>query len=285
MTRKNDAKLTIAYQGVSGANSHLACQATYPEMTPLSCATFEDLFAAVKSGQAIYGMVPIENSVMGRVADIHNLLPESGLSIINEHFQPVRHNLLAIHGTTLEDIVRVESQIPALSQCRNFIRANNFETFPAADTAGAARDVARKGDPTVGAIASELAAKIYKLKILATNIEDAEHNTTRFVIMCLEKDVPILSQENNITSFIFRVRNVPSALYKALGGFATNNVNITKLESYFVGGNFIAAQFYVDVEGHQDDDPVKLAIQELKFYSKEIKVLGSYPAHPFRKTK
>ncbi|MBP02058.1 MAG: prephenate dehydratase [Rhodospirillaceae bacterium] len=285
MKQTTDPRLTIAYQGVSGANSHLACQATYPDMTPLSCANFEDLFAAVKTKKAIYAMIPIENSVMGRVADIHNLLPGSGLSIISEHFQPVRHNLLAIPGATLETIKRVESQMPALSQCRKFIRDNRFETFAVADTAGAARDVAKKGDPTVAAIASSLAASIYKLQTISSNIEDAEHNTTRFLIMCLEENVPQINHKKNITSFVFHVKNVPSALYKALGGFATNNVNITKLESYFIDGDFIAAQFYVDVEGHQEEASVKLAIDELKFYSKEIKILGSYPAHPFRTQK
>jgi prephenate dehydratase len=273
---------TIAFQGVLGANSHMACQSVYPDMTPLSCAAFEDAFAAVSDGQARYAMIPVENSVMGRVADIHHILPESGLNIVAEHFQRVNHFLLAIKGATLDGLKTVESQLPALSQCRTFIREHSLQQVTAGDTAGAAKDVAQRGDPTVAAIASSLAAEIYGLETLASNIEDADHNTTRFIIMAREPSVPPQNSGTVVTSFVFRVRNVPAALYKALGGFATNGVNMTKLESYLVDGHFTAAQFYADVEGHPEDRAVKLALEELAFYSKEVKVLGTYPAHPYR---
>jgi len=273
---------TIAFQGVLGANSHMACQAVYPDMTPLSCNGFEDAFAAVTEGTARYAMIPVENSVMGRVADIHHILPESGLHIIGEHFQRVNHHLLAVKGATLEKLTHVESQLPALSQCRNFIREHGLNQVTAADTAGAAKDVAERGDTTVAAIASPLAAEIYGLETLASNIEDAEHNTTRFIIMARDTQTPALDSGTVVTSFVFRVRNVPAALYKALGGFATNGVNMTKLESYLVDGHFTAAQFYADVEGHPGDRAVKLALEELAFYSREVTVLGTYPAHPYR---
>ncbi len=282
MTTPSDPDKTIAFQGLAGANSHLACSAVYPEMTPLPCASFEDAFAAVQDSRALYAMIPVENSVMGRVADIHHLLPDSGLYIIGEHFQRVNHCLLGVPGSKLEDLKRIESQLPALSQCRNFIRKHSLEQFTAADTAGAARDVAMRGDKSVAAIASSLAAEIYGLEILASGIEDAEHNTTRFVIMSQKLDVPPHDGSPVVTSFVFRVRNVPAALYKAMGGFATNNVNITKLESYLVDGHFTAAQFYADVEGHTADRSLSLAMDELAFYSKEVKVLGTYPAHPYR---
>lgn len=273
---------TIAFQGVLGANSHMACQSVFPDMTPLSCGGFEDAFGAVTDGRAVYAMIPVENSVMGRVADIHHILPDSGLHIVGEHFQRVNHHLLAVKGATLDGLTRVESQLPALSQCRNFIRERGLEQVTAADTAGAAKDVAKRGDPTVAAIASSLAAEIYELETLASNIEDAEHNTTRFIIMAREPHVPPQGSGTVVTSFVFRVRNVPAALYKALGGFATNGVNITKLESYLVDGHFTAAQFYADVEGHPSDRGVKLALEELSFYSREVNVLGTYPAHPYR---
>jgi len=282
MTTPTNPDKTIAFQGQLGANSHMACSAVYPDMTHLPCGGFEDAFAAVRDGEALYGMIPVENSVMGRVADIHHLLPESGLYIVGEHFQRVNHHLLGVPGSKLEDLKRVESQLPALSQCRDFIRTHKLDQLAAADTAGAARDVAERGDPTVAAIASSLAAEIYGLDILASGIEDADHNTTRFLIMARDSVVPPQGEGTIVTSFVFRVRNVPAALYKALGGFATNNVNITKLESYLVDGHFTAAQFYADVEGHPDDRSLKLAIEELAFYSKEVKVLGSYPAHPYR---
>jgi len=285
--KNNEANNTIAFQGLPGAYSHLACQSAFPSMQTKPCASFEDAFNAVKTGLAIYAMIPIENSAMGRVADIHRLLPESGLSIVGEHFQRVRHHLLGIPGTKLANIKTVTSQLPALSQCRKFITNNNFNQAYTADTAGAAQELEKIKDNSLGAIASSLAAEIYKLEILASNIEDDDNNTTRFIIMSSKQIIPPITKKNNeiVTSFIFRVRNVPAALYKALGCFATNGVNITKLESYLVDGNFTAAQFYADVEGHQKDESVKFAIKELKSYSKEVKILGTYPAHKYRNTR
>ncbi|TAK98010.1 MAG: prephenate dehydratase [Rhodospirillaceae bacterium] len=273
---------TIAFQGLPGAYSHLACRAVYPVMTALPCAQFEDAFAAVTEGRAKLGMIPVDNSVAGRVADIHHLLPDSGLWIIGEHFQRVNHHLLAIKGATMATVRRVETHIHALGQCRNFLRAHNFAPIVAADTAGAAKDIATRGDVSVAAIASELAAEIYGLQSLAANIEDADHNTTRFLIMAREAAVTDPNGGPYVTSFLFRVRNVPSALYKAMGGFATNGVNMTKLESYMVGGHFSATQFYAEVDGHPDQKALKLAFEELNFYSKEVRMLGTYPAHPFR---
>ena len=266
-----------------GAYSHIACRARFPKMTPLPCAQFDDAFAAVKKGKAQLAMIPVDNSVAGRVADIHHILPGSGLHIIGEHFERVNHHLLAVPGASLKTLKRVESHVHALGQCRKFIRKNKLTPIVAADTAGSAKDVAERGDKTVAAIASKLAAEIYGLKSLASNIEDADHNTTRFLIMAREpikrkpKDGPF------VTSFVFRVRSVPAALYKALGGFATNGVNMTKLESYMVGGHFSAAQFYADVDGHPDDPALAMALEDLRFYSKEVTILGTYPAHPFRK--
>jgi prephenate dehydratase len=278
----NSPSNIIAFQGVLGANSHLACRSAYPGMEHMACASFEDAFAVVRENRARLAMIPVENSVMGRIADIHHILPESGLHIIGEHFQRVKHQLLGVKGAIIEGLKRVKSQLPALSQCQKFIREHGLEQYIAADTAGAAKDVAKQGDVTVAAIASSLAAEIYNLEILASNIEDAEHNTTRFLIMAVDLELPNQGDETIVTSFVFRVRNVPAALYKVLGGFATNGVNMTKLESYMVGGHFTATQFYADVEGHPDDRPVQLALEELAFYSREVKILGSYPAHPYR---
>jgi prephenate dehydratase len=251
-------------------------------MDYMACRGFEDAFAAVTNNQAHLAMIPVENSVMGRIADIHHILPESGLHIVGEHFQRVNHHLLAVRGATIEGLKSVESQLPALSQCRNFIQEHGFEQISSGDTAGAAKDVAERGDPTMAAIASSLAATIYGLEILASNIEDAEHNTTRFIIMSQEALIPDFGGGTVVTSLVFRVRNVPAALYKAMGGFATNGVNMTKLESYMLGGHFTATQFYADVEGHPEDPAVKLALEELNFYSREVKILGTYPAHPYR---
>jgi prephenate dehydratase len=272
---------TIAFQGQPGAYSDLACRRVFPAMTTLPCAAFEDAFAAVREGSAALGMIPIENSVAGRVADIHHLMPESGLFIIGEHFERVNHHLLGLPGATLETIRTVRSHVHALSQCRNFIRAHGLAPVVAADTAGSAAEIKERGDKTIAAIASELAGQIYGLVSLAENIEDAEHNTTRFLIMSREAkwalpDVPA------VTTFVFNVRNVPAALYKALGGFATNGVNMTKLESYMVGGHFAATQFYADVEAHPENRPLKLALEELAFFSTEVKILGVYPAHELR---
>jgi len=276
-----DPAQTIAFQGAPGAYSDLACRRVFPAMTTLPCAAFEDAFAAVRDGATALAMMPIENSVAGRVADIHHLMPDSGLYIIGEHFERVEHHLLALPGATLDKIRTVRSHVHALSQCRDFLRAHGLTPVVRADTAGSAAEIKELGDPSIAAIASELAGQIYGLVSLAENIEDAEHNTTRFLVMSREpkrapRGVP------TVTTFVFNVRNVPAALYKALGGFATNGVNMTKLESYMVGGLFTATQFYADVEAHPDDRPLKLALEELAFFSTEVKILGVYPAHPAR---
>jgi prephenate dehydratase len=272
----------IAFQGEPGAYGHLACKVAFPDLEPLPCAAFEDAFAAVHDGAACLALIPIENSVAGRVADIHHLMPGSRLHIIGEHFHRVNHHLLAVKGATLAEVKVVKSHVHALGQCRNFIRGNELKPVVAADTAGAAAEIAAKGDKSIAAIASELAGEIYGLDSLAANIEDAEHNTTRFLVMAKEALDPDPRSAPCITTFVFRVRNVPAALYKALGGFATNGVNMTKLESYQVGGAFAATQFYVDVEGHPEDPSLRLALEELAFFSREVRIIGVYPAHPYR---
>jgi len=283
MAETPDPVHTIAFQGAPGAYSDLACRHVYPAMTTLPCAAFEDAFAAVREGRAALAMLPIENSVAGRVADIHHLMPDSGLFIIAEHFERVRHHLLALPGAMLDQIHTVRSHVHALSQCRNFIRAHGLQPVVRADTAGSAAEIKELGDPTIAAIASELAGEIYGLVSLRQGIEDAGHNTTRFLVMSREaKWAP--RGRPAVTTFVFNVKNVPAALYKALGGFATNGVNMTKLESYMVGGNFFATQFYADVEGHPDDRALVFALEELAFFSKELRILGVYPSHPFRDT-
>ncbi len=272
----------IAFQGAPGAYSDLACREACPDMEPVPIDNFEDTFAAVASGSAELAMIPVENSLAGRVADIHHLLPESGLFIVREHFQRVNHQLVAPKGATLEGLREVHSHVQALSQCRAFVRAHGLAASVHADTAGAARDVAQAGDPSRAAIASGLAAQIYGLDVLATDIEDATHNTTRFLLMAREAASEPVDQRRVMTTFVFRVRNVPAALYKALGGFATNGVNMVKLESYMVGGSFSATQFYSDIEGHPDQPPVQRALEELGFFTAYLKILGVYPAHPFR---
>jgi prephenate dehydratase len=273
----------IAFQGVPGAYSDLACRRAYPRLTTLPCGSFEEAFAAVREGRAGLGMIPVENSVAGRVADIHHLLPGSGLHIIAEHFQRVNHHLLAPRGASLAGIKTVRSHVHALSQCRNILRELKLKPVIHADTAGAAAEVAAAGDPTQAAIASALAAEIYGLDSLRADIEDAAHNTTRFLVMAPEPIDPDPQDGAVMTSFVFRVRSVPASLYKALGGFATNGVNITKLESYIVDGAFTVAQFYADIEGHPAHTSVRLALEELGFFSREVKILGVYPAHPFRR--
>jgi prephenate dehydratase len=275
---------TVAFQGEPGANSHLAIHEVYPGCTALPCATFEDAFTAISSGEADLGMIPIENSVAGRVADIHHLMPESGLHIIAEHFMPVRHQLLAVKGATLKDIKTVESHVHALGQCRKVIRLLGIKPVVNADTAGSAREIAEVGDKTRAAIATRLAAEVYGLTILKEDIEDEAHNTTRFIVLAREAMWAKNGAGPTITTFLFRVRNVPAALYKTLGGFATNGVNMTKLESYMIEGNFFATQFYADVEGHPEDRNLVLAFEELSFFCKDMKILGVYPAHPFRAT-
>lgn len=273
----------IAFQGELGANSHIACRETYPDLEPLPCATFEDVFQAAASSEAELAMIPVENSIAGRVADIHHLLPTSPLQIVAEHFMPIRFQLMGVKGARLEDITAAHSHIMGLGQCRNFLRARGIKARTTADTAGAAREVAEAGDPTQAAIAPRLAAEVYGLDILAENIEDAAHNTTRFVIMSRDAAVPDKKPDVTwVTAFVFRVRNVPAALYKTMGGFATNGVNVTKLESYQLGGSFNAAQFYAEAEGHPDDLPLQRALEELGFFSTQVRHLGVFPAHPYR---
>ena len=278
----NDPAHIVAFQGAAGAYSHMACRYVLPDLTPLPCATFDDAFAAVIEGRAGLAMIPIENSVAGRVADIHHLLPDSPLYIVGEHFQRVQHCLLAPKGATLATVKNVYSHIHALAQCRKFIRGRNLTPHVFADTAGAAAEVAARRDSTQGAIASALAAEIYGLDVLQTDLEDAEHNTTRFIVLSRDAVRPPLGAGPAITSFVFRVRNVPAALYKVMGGFATNGVNMVKLESYQVGGSFAATQFYADIEGHADDPAVTRAFEELGFFTRHFRILGVYPAHPFR---
>ena len=273
----------IAYQGEAGANSHMAAMEARPDLEPLACATFEDALAAVKSGEALYGMIPIENTVAGRVADIHHLLPNAGLYIVGEHFLRVRFFLMAPKGARIDRITDVYSHVHALGQCRKIIRKLGCKAHVAGDTAGAAREVAEWGDPTRAALAPKLAASIYGLDVLAEDVEDEAHNTTRFVILAGEPDDADPGDGDFMTTFIFRVRNVPAALYKALGGFATNGVNMTKLESYQPEGMFAATMFYADIQGHPAERNVQLALEELSFFSTEIKVLGTYPASPLRR--
>ncbi|WP_439578462.1 prephenate dehydratase [Elioraea sp.] len=273
---------TIAFQGVPGAYSDLACRSGYPGMATLPCTTFEDAIAAVREGRARLAMLPCENSLAGRVPDIHRLLPDSGLHVIAEHFQRVEHCLLAPKGATLATIRRAHSHAVALGQVRAVLKELKLAPVVEADTAGSAQLVARLNNPEDAAIASELAAEIYGLAILRRNVEDAAHNTTRFYVMARDGQIPPADQPGLMTTFVFRVRNVPAALYKALGGFATNGVNMTKLESYMVGGAFTATQFLCDVEGHPEQGPLRRALEELQFFSREAKVLGVYPAHPYR---
>lgn len=272
----------IAYQGEPGANSDAACRQAYPELEPLPCPSFEDAFEAVETGLAELAMIPVENSLAGRVADIHHLLPVSGLHIVAEHFQAVHFQLLGVPGGSPEGIRSVRSHPQALFQCRRIIRDNGWSPTVAEDTAGSAREVAETGDPTVAALAPRLAAELYGLEILASDVEDERHNTTRFLVLAREAAEPPVDDTPVITSFVFRVRNVPAALYKAMGGFATNGVNMTKLESYQLGGTFFATQFYADIEGHPKQTPVALALEELAFFSVHLRMLGTYPAHPFR---
>jgi len=274
----------IAFQGELGANSHIACKEAYRNYEPLPCPTFEDAFAAVRTGRAALAMIPIDNSLAGRVADIHHLMPASRLHIVAEWFLPVQHQLMAPKGATLKTIKTVESHVHALGQCRNIIRSLHVKAVVAADTAGAARQVAEAGDITRAALAPALAAKIYRLRILKKDVADAKHNTTRFVVLAREPKWASRKEKRVITTFVFQVRNIPAALYKAMGGFATNGVNMTKLESYMVGGSFAATQFYADVQGHPKHRALELALEELEFVSqpKSLKILGVYPAHRFR---
>ena len=274
----------IVYQGEAGAYSHLACAQFYPNHAPIACMSFAKAFAQVRSGQAHLAMIPVENTVAGRVSDIYHLLPQGGLHIIGERYFPVHHQLLGIKGAQLSDIRTARSHHMALGQVRTFLEAQNIDAVVDVDTAGAARKVADSGDKSVAAVASRLAAETYGLEILAEDIEDAAHNTTRFIILA---DDPLVPQPDvpSVSSFVFKVRSVPSALYKALGGFASNGLNLTKLESYMVGGSFTAAQFYADVEGHIDSPAMKNALEELAFFSENITHLGTYPMDKVRLAK
>lgn len=274
----------VAYQGKPGAYSHMACIKAFPKCLPVSCDTFEEVFESTSQKKSDISFIPIENSQAGRVADIHNLLPKSRLMISGEYFHRINHSLLAIKGSSLEVIKTAESHLQALAQCRNFLNVNKIKPIVSADTAGSALEISKANDITRAAIASELAADIYNLDIIKSKIEDATHNTTRFLIM--KEKLEYEGYEKNkdyITSFIFRVRNIPSALFKALGGFSSNKVNMLKIESYMLEGSFNATQFYADIEGHPDKDNVKLAFEELGFFSEEVRILGSYPASQFRK--
>lgn len=276
-------KKKIAFQGKAGAYSHTACLTAFPRLEPLPCPTFADAFKAVEGGKAAYAMIPIDNSIAGRVADIHHLLPRSSLSIVGEHFIPVHHCLLGVEGTKLDNIKTVYSHVHALPQCRKIIASMGLKPVVFEDTAGSAQKVAEMKDPAIGAIASELAAKLYGLKILQRNIEDEVGNMTRFIVLAKEKKIPAWKKkETYMTSILFDVRNLPAALYKALGGFATNGINITKLESYLDGKEFNSARFYCEVEAHPEETAFAYALDELQFYAADLRLLGTYPVHAYR---
>ncbi|OHV77395.1 prephenate dehydratase [Rhizobium sp. LCM 4573] len=274
----------IAFQGEFGANSDMACRDMFPSMEPLPCPTFEDAFQALENGDADLAMIPIENTIAGRVADIHHLLPESRLHIIGEYFMPIHFQLMTLPGVMREEIRTVHSHIHALGQCRKVIRSNGWKAVVAGDTAGSAKLVAESGDRSMAALAPRLAADLYGLEILAENVEDREDNVTRFVILSRDESWAGHEEADEIivTTFVFNVRNIPAALYKALGGFATNGINMTKLESYQLGGKFVATQFYADIEGHPEDAPVRRALEELRFFSEKVRILGVYKGHPMR---
>lgn len=272
----------ISFQGAHGAYSDIACREMFPGLQTVPCNTFEDAFSAVQTGQTDLAMIPVDNTLAGRVADVHHLMPKSGLSIIGEHFLKIEHTLLGVKGAKIGDIKYVHSHLHALPQCRKVIKELGLKPFVHADTAGAAEEVSKKGDKEHAAIASSLAGEIYGLDTLRKDVQDADHNTTRFVVLSREPVVPKLDDgKPYITSFIFSVRNIPAALYKAMGGFATNNINMVKLESY-VNPKFQVAQFYVDVVGHPEQRPLQLAMEELGFFAREVTILGSYPASPLR---
>ena len=275
--------MSIAYQGIAGAWSHLACRAVHPELEAVPCPSFEDVFEIVEAGGGDLAMIPIENNLGGRVADIHQLLPHQALHIVAEHFQPIRHELLAVPGATPGGLKAVYSHPQALAQCRRFLRNKGLEPRAASDTAAAAEWIAQQGDPTVAAIASGLARELYQLSSLGRDIQDERHNTTRFIVLAREKNTqPPDPEVDYITALWFQLRSVPAALYKALGAFATNNVNLTKLESYIGTENFDRARFYVEIEGHESNAPVRSAMEEIEYYTDISRVLGSFPQHEFR---
>ncbi len=276
--------MSIAYQGIAGAWSHLACRAVHPELKAVPCPSFEDVFETVEAGGGDLAMIPIENNLGGRVADIHQLLPHQALHIVAEYFQPIRHELLAVPGATAESLKAVYSHPQALAQCRRYLRERGLEPRAASDTAAAAEWVAQEGDPSIGAIASSLAGELYKLGSLGRDIQDEHHNTTRFIVLARDKNTgPADTDTKYITALWFQLRSVPAALYKALGAFATNNINLTKLESYIGTRHFDRARFYVEVEGHESDAPLRSALEEIEYYTDVVRVLGSFPQHEFRR--
>lgn len=273
----------IAFGGYHGAYSDLSCREVFPDAETLPCETFDHAFAAVREGKADLAMIPVDNTLAGRVADVHRLMPNGELHIVGEHFQPIKHTLMGVKGAKIEDITTVRSHIHALPQCQKIIKELGLKEEVHADTAGAAKQVADLNDTTQAAIASSLAAELYGLEILKEDVQDADHNTTRFLVLSRDAAIPPYdSKKTFMTTFLFEVRNIPASLYKALGGFATNNVNMTKLESY-VDEQFQAAQFYADVIGHPEDRPLQLAMEELGFFAKDVQLLGTYETHPFRK--
>jgi len=278
----------IAYQGEPGSNSHIVCQEYFPGLESVPCASFEDVFAAVEGTDGVeptadLAMIPIENTLAGRVADIHHLLPSSSLHIVAEHFLRIRYDLLGVPGASLADIRTVHSHVHALGQCRRIIREHGLTPVVSGDTAGAAREVSEAREVTMAAISPPLAADIYGLEVLAKDIEDEDHNTTRFVVLSRDFVAPASGSVPCVTSFVFNVRNLPAALYKALGGFATNGVNMSKLESYMVGGEFTATQFLAEVDGHPSEPGLARALEELTFFTTDVKILGVYPAAPDRR--
>jgi prephenate dehydratase len=272
----------IAFQGEPGAYSHEACKKAHPEMEALPCRSFEDVIEAVNSGEADLAMLPVENSTYGRVADIHRLLPQSGLHIIGEEFVRVHINLLGVPGSSIADVKQAYSHLVLLPQCAGFLKMHGIQGRVSPDNARAAREIAERGDPSTAALASELAGEIYGLEVLARHIEDHGHNTTRFLIMSRQENHARRGENGMITSFVFQVRNIPAALYKAMGGFATNGINMTKLESYMVDGSFTATQFYSEIEGHPDDHNVQLAMDELGYFTTNVEILGVFPANHAR---
>lgn len=274
--------IRIVYQGEPGAYSHLACREHFPDMEPWACQSFAQAFARVREGQADLAMIPVENTVAGRVSDIYHLLPEGGLHIIQERYQPIHHQLLGLPETTLEDVKIARSHPMALGQVRERLISLGISAIADVDTAAAARKVSDRGDKSVAAVASRVAAEEYGLKILMEDIEDSGSNTTRFIVLSRDAQIPPLNDSPVVSSYVFRTRSVPSSLYKALGGFASNGLNLTKLESYMIGGGFKAAQFYADVEGHPDSQAMKNALEELDFFTEDVRHLGTYPADPKR---
>jgi len=275
-------KIKVAFQGEKGAYSHLACLEVFPKAETVGCSTFEETFQLAKDDLEYRIIIPIENSLAGRVADIHYLIPKYKLQIHAEHFQKVNHNLLGVKGSRIKDIKTVRSHAQAIGQCTKIISENNFKTIVSADTAGSAKYISQKNDKSESAIASQLAAKIYNLEVLKPNIEDESGNVTRFFIMGGESKHPELGNKKYITSCIFKLKSIPAALYKALGGFATNGVNLCKLESFSVKNTFDQVNFYIDIEGHIEDPSLQKALEELGFHTQKLDVLGVYEAHQFR---